>query len=265
MNKSIEHIVITGGSSGIGQALAFHYAAPGRIVSLCGRDEARLADTAAQCGKQGAIVHTACLDVSDQAAMRAWLETCWNAAPVDLIIANAGISGGADKEQGIESESQVRALFDVNVYGVFNTLYPLLPHMIARGSGQIALMSSLAGYRGWPGAPAYCGSKAAVKVYGEALRGAVAGRGIQVSVICPGYVISRMTAGNAFPMPFLMPTEKAAAIIARGLARNQGRIAFPKISMTIAWLFMLLPDALMQIILRKMPAKAPLAQEIDKT
>lgn len=254
----IKHIVITGASSGIGEALARHYAAPGIVFSLCGRDEARLSTVAEACRESGAQVHTHALDVANPEATRTWLEACWARAPVDLVIANAGISGGADKEQGVESEAQIRALFAVNVSGVFNTIYPLLPLMLARGSGQIALMSSLAGYRGWPGAPGYCGSKAAVKVYGEALRGAVAGRGIHVNVICPGYVVSRMTAVNSFPMPFLMTAEKAAAIIARGLAKNKGRIAFPLPSAFFSWLFMLLPDGVMQIILKKMPTKQAL-------
>src|SRR3546814_12235413 len=100
--------------------------------------------------------------------------------------------------------------------------------MRPRRRGQIAIMSSLAAFRGFPGAPAYCASKAAVRIWGEALRGMLGREGIEVSVICPGYVKSRMTAHNDFPMPLLMEAGRAAAIICRGLAANKARIVFPR-------------------------------------
>ena len=108
--------------------------------------------------------------------------------------------------------------------------------MPARRRGQIAIVSSLAGYRGFPGAPAYSASKAAVKAWGEGLRGQLHRDGIEVSVICPGYVTTRMTAGNKFPMPMLMTAERAAGIIRRGLERNRGLIAFPLLMHWIAWM-----------------------------
>jgi len=127
--------------------------------------------------------------------------------------------------------------------------------MIARGRGQIALMSSLAGWRGWPGAPAYCASKAAVKIYGESLRGALSGTGVKVSVICPGFVESQMTAVNDFPMPFLVSAEKAARIIRRGLEKDRSRISFPFPAVFFSWWFAVLPDALVQKLLGKTPSK----------
>src|SRR3546814_16652969 len=113
--------------------------------------------------------------------------------------------------------------------------------MRPRRRGQLAVMSSLAGFRGFPGAPAYCASKAAVRVWGEALRGMLGREGIKVSVICPGYVKSRMTEKTDFPMPFMMTAERAAALIRRGLAANRARIVFPRRLFALVCLLALLP------------------------
>lgn len=255
MKAHLKHIVITGASAGIGRALAEHYAAPEVLLSLCGRDAERLEETAAACRAKGAHVNTEVLDISDREASRKWLLQQDDECPVDLLIANAGISGGTGGMFNGETEAQVRRIFSVNLDGVLNTVQPLQPRMVGRSCGQIALMSSLAGYRGWPGAPAYCASKAAVRVYGESLRGALAPAGVKVNVICPGFVRSRMTAVNNYPMPFLMETDKAAALIVRKLACNKGRISFPLPVVFFVWLFSVLPDALAQRFLRLMPAK----------
>jgi short-subunit dehydrogenase len=246
-------IVITGASSGIGAALALAYAAPGVTLALTGRDEKRLSGVAAQCRVRGAEVIPAVLDAADRAGMAAWLRDIDAAHPVDLVVANAGVSAGSGR--GGESEEQARAVFDTNLTGVLNTIHPLLDRMRARRRGQIALMASLAGYRGFPGAPAYCASKAAVRVYGEALRGEAAADGVAVSVICPGFVESRMTARNPFPMPFLMDADRAARIVRKGLARNRGRIAFPWPMALGAWLVMALPAALADRLTRQAPRK----------
>ena len=254
-NSSPRHIVITGASSGIGEALARYYARPDITLSLSGRDAQRLDIVALHCRRAGAVVNAARLDVTDTTGMGAWLREVDNSMPVDLVIANAGISAGTAGVLHGEDPSQVRKLFDVNFSGVLNTLEPLLPRMLERRSGHVALVSSLAGFRGWPGAPAYCASKAAVRVYGEGLRGALAPAGVRVSVICPGFVMSRMTAVNDFPMPFLISAEKAAAIIALGLKKNRGRITFPMPAVFLTWFLLLLPDSCAQIILKKTPAK----------
>ncbi|KZD11943.1 SDR family NAD(P)-dependent oxidoreductase [Oceanibaculum pacificum] len=246
-------ILITGGSSGLGAALARGYAAPGIHLALTGRDAARLEAVAADCRAKGATVESALLDVTDAAALSAWIEALDTRHPVDLAIANAGISAGTGGN--VEPADQARRIFAVNVDGVLNTIAPLIPRLQARGRGQIALMSSLAGFRGFPGAPAYCGSKAAVRVYGEALRGAVAASGIWVSVICPGYVRTPMTDRNRFPMPFLMEADRAAALIRRRLSRNAARIAFPWPMMAAVWLLQALPPALVDPLMRRLPAK----------
>ncbi len=251
--RAIASIVITGASSGIGAALALAYAAPGVALGLTGRDPARLEATAMQCRAQGALVEAGVVDATDRAAMAGWLAGFDAVHPADLVIANAGISAGTGL--GGETEEQARRIFAVNLDGVLNTLYPALAAMRRRGHGQVAVMASLAGFRGVPGAPAYCASKAAVRVLGESLRGELAGQGIGVSVICPGFVKSGMTAGNPFPMPFLMETDRAAEHIKRRLARNQGRIAFPWPMAAAVWLLMALPSGLVDRLVALTPRK----------
>jgi short-subunit dehydrogenase len=255
MMKHSSHILITGASSGIGQALATHYAAPGVMLSLSGRDEARLWAVADMCRERGAQVHIAAVDVTDKAAMERWLLESDVHAPIDLVIANAGISAGTGGLSGGESDEQVRQIFDVNVTGVLNTIHPLLPVMKERGRGQIAIMSSIAAYVAIPGAPAYCASKAAVKSYGLGLRGYLRGTGVKVNVICPGFVRSRMTATNDFPMPFLMDSERAAKIITKKLQQNKGVIVFPWVMAFFCWFCMIIPNNVTDMFLQFVPSK----------
>jgi short-subunit dehydrogenase len=247
------HVLITGASSGIGAALALAYARPGALLSLGGRNRERLAEIAALAEARGAGVATASVDVRDPEAVAAWTLAADDRAALDLVIANAGISGGT--YGGPETAEQTRAIFDVNLGGVLNVALPLIPRMVARKRGQIAIISSLAAFRGFPGAPAYSGSKAAVKVWGEALRADLAPHGVKVNVVMPGFIKSPMTDANDFPMPFLMPAEKAAAIIQRGLAANRARIAFPFPTAFVAWLFGALSPAIADPILRTLPKK----------
>ena len=242
--------MITGASSGIGEALALAYAAPGVTLSLSGRDTARLEAVAVAARVRGAEVSAETIDVTARDAMAAWIRARDMARPLDLVVANAGVSGGLG-----ESIAVTQRIFAVNVDGVLNTVLPVLELMRPRRRGHIAINSSLASFRGVGGAPAYSATKAAVRVWGEGLRGAMAGENIGVSVICPGFVVSRMTAGNRFPMPFLMDTAKAAQIITRGIAANKGRIAFPAPMMFSVWLLAALPDALGDWITRRLPAK----------
>jgi len=235
-----KHILLTGASSGIGAALAAIYAAPGVRLSLHGRNERRLDEVAEQAQQKGALVNAKSGDVGYAEALGAWIADCDRAQPLDLLIANAGISAGTGR-QG-ESDAQARAIFSVNVNGVLHTVQPAIALMRPRGRGQIAIMSSLAGFRGFPGAPTYSASKAAVRVYGEALRDELAPRGIAVNVICPGFIKTPMTDVNHFPMPFIMDAERAAHIIRRGLAHNRARIAFPWIMYAAVRLAAALPQ-----------------------
>jgi len=260
-------ILITGASSGIGAALARGYAAPGVRLALGGRSLERLEAVASACREDGADVTMAVVDVTDAAAMRDWLEAADSARPLDLVIANAGISGGTggnasdDSGGGPESEAQVRRILSVNIDGVINTVMPILPRLAERGSGQIAVMSSLAGFRGYPGAPTYCASKAAVRVWTEGMRGALRPSGIAVSAICPGFVHSPMTDANDFPMPMRMPVDRAAALIIAGLARDRARIAFPWPIYALSWLIGMMPPSLSDVLLRSMPRKGAASEQ----
>ncbi|MDB5490986.1 MAG: short chain dehydrogenase family protein [Micavibrio sp.] len=259
-NNSPQTIFITGASSGIGEALALFYAAPGVTLYLTGRNAERLRAVTDLCGQQGARAESFLIDVTDRAGMERLLLRLDAAMPIDLVIANAGISGGTGAIGG-ESADQVREIFATNVDGVFNTVLPLMPVMTTRGCGQIAVMSSLAAFTGWPGAPAYSASKAAVRIFGEALRGSLRQSGVKVSVVCPGFIESRMTAANEFRMPLFMPANRAAAIIARGLANDRGRIAFPWPTYLMSGLIGMMPLALSSKILTKLPQKAAIVQD----
>ncbi len=246
-------IIVTGASGGIGAALALAYAKPGVTLGLTGRNAERLAGVAAKCRAAGAATEEGVVDVTDAGAMKTWLRDFDARHPVDLVIANAGISAGTGG--GSEPAAQARAIFAVNLDGVLNTVLPLLPRMRKRGRGQIAIMSSLASFRGFPGAPAYCASKAAVRIWGEALRGELWESGLRVSILCPGYIVSNMTAANDFYMPMLMSADRAAAIMKRGLGKQRARIAFPWPLYFLVWLIGTLPPAWVDGLMRRLPRK----------
>jgi short-subunit dehydrogenase len=243
-------IAITGASSGLGAALARSYAKPHTVLALHGRDAARLEQTAATVRALGAtaLVHQG--DVTDAADLKDWLSSL---PQLDLVIANAGISGGT--AGGSETAAQVERIFAVNLNGVINTVHAALPIFLRQGYGQISLMASLAGFRGLPSCPAYAASKAAVRSYGEGLRGELITQKIKVNVICPGYIETPMTAVNRFPMPFLMPADRAARIIQKGLARNQARIAFPWPLYSAVWLLNTMPPQWTDHLLARLPKK----------
>ena len=251
-----QSILITGASSGIGEALATTYAAPGVTLWLSGRDAERLATVADVLRIKGAAVHPKVIDVGDRTAMAAWVREAHATKPLDLVIANAGISGGSSGADAEARAEAAREIFRINWDGVLNTLDPAIEAMQSdKRGGQIALMSSLAGYRGMASAPAYSTSKVAVKAYGEALRPGLAKQGIKLSVICPGFVKSRITDQNDFKMPFFMQADEAAKVIKRGLERNSGIIAFPPPMVFGAWLISTFPQALAEWVASRLPEK----------
>lgn len=251
--QHLRHIVITGASSGIGAAMARYYSAQGVHLGLIGRDEDRLKAVAAECEAKGTRVQPMLADVTDAQAMHACMQALDDAMPIDLLIANAGISAGTG-DAG-ETEEQARRIFAVNLDGALNTIHPIIPRMLQRKTGQIAIMSSLAGIRGLPSCPAYSASKAAVRYYGEALRGFMGRSQVKVNVICPGYITTPMTDRNNFYMPFILSPEAAAKRIARGLAKNRSRIAFPRRLYWPLWLLSCLSPAITDPLFARLPDK----------
>jgi short-subunit dehydrogenase len=214
--------LITGASSGIGEALAMALAKPGVTLHLSGRDAARLEAVAEACRARGAIVQVRVLDVRDADTMAAWIG---NAGRLDLVVANAGVGG---------TDEQAREIFATNLDGVLNTVLPAMAVMAdqpvgAHGMrGRIAAIASIAAFAPVPHAPAYCASKAAVDFWMVASApGAARRNGIALTSVCPGYVRSKMTARNRFPMPGLMDADRAAGIILRGVAAGRTRVVFP--------------------------------------
>ncbi len=251
--KQPKNILITGASSGIGEALAEAYAAEGVTLAISGRNQERLLKVEEKLRAKGARVIAECADVADKETMADWIARVDAAAPLDLVIANAGI--GVGRESGMSVAEIAEATFAVNVSGVFHTIHPALEVMKKRGRGQIAIMASVAGLIGLPGFPAYSASKNAVRAYGEALRGAYRKHGIEVNVICPGFVVSRMTDGNPFPMPFLVKTDKAAKRIIKGLRRNEARIGFPRRLYGLVRMLQFLPSGLVTWMASSGPRK----------
>lgn len=252
----LRRVAITGASSGIGAALALATAAPGMVLHLAGRDEARLTAVAEAARARGAAVRTALFDVRDAAAAAAWVERMEG---LDLLLANAGVSGGTGGDS--EPAAQARQIFATNLFGVLNTALPALERMAAQPPdaqgvrGRIAVVSSLAAFLAAPAAPAYCASKAAVRAWALAMDGAESPRGVRFHAVCPGHVRTPMTAGNRFPMPFRLEAEHAAAIILRGLAAGRTEIVFPWPTAWAARAVGALPAGWRNALFRRLPAK----------
>lgn len=222
MQKSrVKSVVISGASGGIGLALARHYLHQGASVAAFARRGDLLQVLAAEFpGK----VYCYALDVRDTLAVRHAAEDFMRRTGVpDVVIANAGVSVGTltECEEDIGTFQQV---MDINVLGMVKTFQPFVAKMCAARQGTLVGIASVAGFRGLPGAGAYSASKAAAISYLESLRVELHGSGVKVVTICPGYIRTPMTAGNPYPMPFILNADDAAKRIARVIAK-QSRFA----------------------------------------
>jgi short-subunit dehydrogenase len=222
-------ILITGASSGLGAALAKGYAAPGVTLALTGRNAARLEATAALCRERGAIVAHTTLDLADAGPVGDWVQAMDDAAPIDLAIAAAGLSGGPQPGAITEGVPSAVSQIAANLLGTVHVIEPLLPRMLARSRGHVTVVSSVAGYRGLPYSPAYSASKAGVRAYGDGLRAALRPHGVACSVVVPGFFDSPMTDRFIGDKPFMLSLDRAAAIVRAGLDRRRARIVFPRL------------------------------------
>ncbi len=247
---AIRRVFITGASSGIGAALAQHYAAHGAVLGLAGRNQERLEKLGL--GGQGRCY---VLDVRDANALQQAAEDfIRHYGTPDLVIANAGVSRGTLTELA-EDIPAFQAIMDINVLGMVQTFQPFIHAMKDAGHGQLVGIASVAGLRGLPGSAAYSASKAAAIAYLESLRVELLGSGIDVTTICPGYIRTPMTDVNTFSMPFLMETGDAAKTIARIIQRRQSFAIFPWQMRVIGRLMKLLPAPLWDWAMKRAPRK----------
>ena len=170
------------------------------------------------------------------------------------MIANAGVSRGTLTEQA-EDAVAFREVMDINVLGMVHTFAPFIASMRAARRGALAGIASVAGFRGLPGAGAYSASKSAAITYLESLRLELSGSGLAVVTICPGYIATPMTAGNPYPMPFIIAPERAARLIARAIARHRRFYVLPWPMAIVGRLLRILPRPLFDLAFAHAPRK----------
>jgi len=241
---------IVGASSGIGAALGRALLARGARVILSARNRTRLEEVAA--GHAGAAVWP--FDAGDAAAWRAAAAGVHAPEdPVDLLVYCA--ADYTPQRIWDVQAAQVASTLDVNLAGVYYGLEAVLPSMLARRRGGIALVASVAGYMGLPGAAVYGPTKAALINLAELLYCELARRGLAVYLVNPGFVATPLTAKNHFRMPALRTPEQAADAIVRGLERGRFEIHFPKRFTLLLKAVRLLPQRLrLKLLMRLVPA-----------
>lgn len=254
--EAAPRIVITGASSGIGEALALEYRArhPGAVFALIARRADRLDALAARLAP--ATVRSYALDLTDRQTLNQAARTfiAEFGAP-DIVIGNAGISAGT-----LTAEPADAAVFErimaVNVMGLHDSFAAFLPAMRARGRGSLVGIASVAGVRGLPGAGAYSASKAAAIAYLESLRLEERAHGLRVVTIAPGYIRTPMTAVNRYPMPFLMPVETFAKRAVSAIATGRSFVVIPWPMRIVALILRGLPNWLYDTLFARAPRKA---------
>lgn len=245
-------ILITGATGAIGGALAERYAVPGAHLILHGRRQDTLDALAQRCRDYGASVEVSNADLTQAAALSAWLDAVCAAQVPDIVIACAGKNTHPTAAGELEPLADVQALLEINLQTPIAMAQHLVPRMRARGRGQLVFISSLAAWHGLPTSPTYSASKAGIKAYAEGLRSWLNPCGIGVTVVMPGYVTSPMCQAMPGPKPWEWAPERAARVIQRGISANRARIAFPFwLSLGTHWLA-ILPAGISQWLLRRL-------------
>ena len=245
-------IVITGASAGIGEALARHYAAADTVIGLVARRREPMQALASSLPGRFEIY---ALDVADPAALeRAAREYCSRHGAPDLVIANAGVSIGTHGDDPADVD-KLRRVLEINVIGLAATLAAFAPAMRAEKRGVLCGIASVAGFRGLPGAGAYSASKSAAIKWLEALRVELAGSGVSVVTLCPGYIDTPMTQVNRYRMPFLLPADEAARRLARAIAARRRLAVIPWQMAIVSLLLRLAPAWLYDRVAARAPRK----------
>ena len=246
-------VILTGASGGLGLALSGALASPGRPMLLMGRDATRLVRARSAAEAKGAKATVAAVDLRDVGAVsgiiRAWEERY----PTALLVVNSGVKTG--NFCGLEPRGQAARIIDVNLGATIHLTELVLPGMRARQSGQIGIVSSLAALAPQADLISYSATKAGLAAYAKALRRALAGTGVGVTTILPGFIDTPMTTRHLGPAPMLVPAERAARIIATGLAARRRTIAFPKALIAATWAAECLPGALSDRIMARLRAE----------
>lgn len=227
MNWNNRVILITGASSGIGEALAIEFAKRGAILGLLARREQELRDLAVRCDAAGGTSRIFPCDVTDADAVGEAADALRaEFGQIDTLIANAGV-GGNNVETRALQPSAVKHVIDINLLGAANAVYAVLPHMLDRGEGHLVAISSLAGFRGLPKSAAYSASKAGMTAFFESVRLDVQQKGIDVTIIQPGFIKTPLTAGRENKMPFLMDLDDAIPLFLHAIEKRKKFAAFP--------------------------------------
>lgn len=243
---------ITGAGKGIGRAVALEYAAQGWSVAISARTEGDLVDVAKEAKDQGlkGQIFPYPLDVTDHdATKRAFKSIEGDVGPLDQIIFNAGTHIPNPPEEF--SVTPFRTLMEINYMGSVNGLDAVLPTLMDRKAGHVAVVSSVAGYGGLPNSSAYGATKAALINMCESLNTQLDKYGVTVSVINPGFVRTPLTDKNDFPMPFLMEPDDAARAVFEGMAKKKFEIAFPRTFVLLLKFLQLLPYSLYFSLVKK--------------
>lgn len=233
-------VMITGASSGIGRGLAVEIARRGAKLGLVARRAEVIDEVVREIEAAGGKAMALPADVQSEDSIRAAAESLRaDLGPIGVLIANAGI--GPTRDAADFSAKQVSDVINVNVIGASNSVAAVIPEMVARGSGHLVAISSLAAYRGLPRSAAYCASKAAVSAFFESLRLDLEPRGIDVTIIHPGFIKTPLTAGREAQMPFLMELDDAVGKMVRAIEKRRKRYSFPWQLATIVRAGMLMP------------------------
>lgn len=219
-------VLITGGSSGIGAELGRELARRGARVGLLARREDRLQEATEAIRSDGGTAAWAAADVADEAGLHAAMDQLeQELGGVDIVIANAGFSRLETAKKFVPGRAA--KIYDVNLMGFVHTVDWAMIRFAERKAGHVVGVASVASYLGMPGFSSYCGSKAAMRVHLQALRGTYKRMNVAVTTICPGFIESEMTEDLSFKTPFLWPTDKAVRVIADSIAKRKAEVVFP--------------------------------------